>query len=184
MIRSEARLATAYPGMKIGLRRQLRSRARGPRARRRNSIETARPRPRLVAGLAANPLKPKSSPLAERTASARARRRMAQNGRHRSGAATRLRLHLPDAARAETALSRRRIHVDHGPTTSPASANGEIGVVVVEAVPVVIVSRHGVERRIGLSAPRGWRYLKRQTPQGSSTAIRSGRRGRYETKRK
>lgn len=170
-------LPLAYPGMKIGLFGGSFDPAHEGHA---HVAETALKRLGLdrVWWLVSpqNPLKPKSSPLAERTASARAQAHGARM------VVTDLEQQLGCAFTYQTLRALKRLYPGVAFTLIMGADNlasfrkWRNWREVAEAIPVVIVSRHGARAAHRLSAPRGWRYLNARLHRESSTAIRSGRR--------
>ncbi|MBX9746295.1 MAG: nicotinate (nicotinamide) nucleotide adenylyltransferase [Hyphomonadaceae bacterium] len=123
-----------------------------------------------------NPLKAKSSPFAERLASARAH----AHGRHME--VTDIEARLGARYTYQTLRALKRLYPDvefflvMGGDNLASFRRWRNWREVAEAVPVVIVSRPGTGARDRLSAPKHWIFLTARHHDQSSTAIRAARR--------
>lgn len=167
----------AYPGMKIGLFGGSFDPAHEGHA---HVAETALKRLGLdrVWWLVSpqNPLKPKSSPIESRLASAR---EVAQSGQM---VVTDLESRLGCAFTYQTLRHLKRLY----PGVQFTLVMGADNLAnfrkwrnwreVARAVPIAIVSRPGAGARLRLSAPKGWSYLNARHNFQSSTSLRAARR--------
>ena len=170
-------LPRAYPGMKIGLFGGSFDPAHGGHA---HVAETALKRLGLdrVWWLVSpqNPLKPKSSPLAERVASADL---MAHGAKM---VVTDLEAQLGCAFTYQTLRALKQLYPGVAFTLIMGADNlanfrkWRNWREVADAIPVAIVSRPGARAAERLGAPRGWTYLNARLHRESSTAIRSSKR--------
>ena len=170
-------LPLAYPGMKIGLFGGSFDPAHEGHA---HVAETALKRLGLdrVWWLVSlqNPLKPKSSPFAERMQSAQDQAHGAKM------VVTDLEQRLGCSFTFETLRALRQLYPGVAFTLIMGADNlanfrkWRNWREVAEAVPVAIVSRPGARAAERLAAPRGWKYLNARLHTESSTAIRSNRR--------
>jgi nicotinate-nucleotide adenylyltransferase len=123
-----------------------------------------------------NPLKPKSSPLATRVASAQ---KMAHGPRM---VVTDLEQHLGAHYTYETLRALKRLYpgvtffLVMGADNLSNFRKWKNWREVAHAVPVVVVSRPGAGARERLDAPRDWVFLNARFHRESSTALRKGKR--------
>jgi nicotinate-nucleotide adenylyltransferase len=124
-----------------------------------------------------NPLKPKSSPLVERVASAKAMAR----GAHM--VVTDLEERLGARYTYETIRALKRLYpgVDFflvmGGDNLTNFRRWKRWREVADAIPVVVVSRPGIGARERLKAPKDWIFLNARLHGDSSTALRKGKPG-------
>ncbi|MEQ1707417.1 MAG: nicotinate-nucleotide adenylyltransferase [Terricaulis sp.] len=170
-------LPLAYPGMKVGLFGGSFDPAHEGHA---HVAETALKRLQLdrVWWLISpqNPLKPKSSPFAERMTSARAQARsramVVTDFEHRFGCA-----YTFETLRALKRLYPGvRFYLIMGADNLAHFRKWRNWREVAEAIPVVVVSRPGVGARQRLSAPGGWIFLSARHHRQSSSALRGPKR--------
>lgn len=170
-------LPLAYPGMKIGLFGGSFDPAHEGHA---HVAETALKRLELdrVWWLVSpqNPLKPKSSPFAERLQSAKDQAHGAKM------VVTDLEQRLCCNFTYETLRALKRLYPGVAFTLIMGADNlanfrkWRNWREVADAVPVAIVARPGARASERLAAPRGWTHLNARLHRESSTAIRSGKR--------
>lgn len=170
-------LPIAYPGMKIGLFGGSFDPAHEGHA---HVAETALRRLGLdrVWWLVSpqNPLKPKSSPIAQRLASAR---EAAQGGRM---VVTDLESRLGCGFTYQTLRKLKRLYPEVRFTLVMGADNlanfrkWRNWREVARAIPIAIVSRPDAGPRLRMSAPKGWSYLNARHNFQSSTALRASRR--------
>jgi nicotinate-nucleotide adenylyltransferase len=170
-------LPVAYPGMKIGLFGGSFDPAHDGHA---HVAETALRRLGLdrVWWLVSpqNPLKPKSSPIEQRLASARA---IADGGQM---VVTDLESRLGCAFTYQTLRHLKRLYpgvrftLVMGADNLANFRNWRNWREVARAVPIAIVSRPGAGPRLRMAAPKGWSYLNARHNFHSSTALRTAHR--------